>query len=316
MKVLIAYDGSAPSDAAMDDLVRAGLPQAGEARVISVAEVWLPPKDGIDEASGSRYIDEIIARHRAKSEEYLGETRLLAERGRQRAVNALPAWDISPVGTWGSPAWEILSEAEAFSADLIVLGSVGHSAIGRILLGSVSQKVLTEAHCSVRVARGKIELDNGPLRIVIAFDLSKGADRAVKAVAARNWPEGTNVKLVSVADAASPSFIGAVIPSVREAVTELNQAEGELLERAGSAALDTLKSAGLDGSLEIVEGNPKHKIVEAAEKWGADSIFLGANAFGSRLERFLIGSTSAAVSERAHCSVEVVRGPDAGDEAS
>ncbi len=43
MKILISYDGSGCSEAAIDDLVIAGLPAEGEAIVISVAEVWLPP---------------------------------------------------------------------------------------------------------------------------------------------------------------------------------------------------------------------------------------------------------------------------------
>src|ERR1043165_3044320 len=43
MKILIAYDGSKCADAALDDLTHAGLPEKGEALVMSVAEVWLPP---------------------------------------------------------------------------------------------------------------------------------------------------------------------------------------------------------------------------------------------------------------------------------
>ena len=43
MKLLIAYDGSECADAALDDLTHAGLPERGEALVVSVAEVWLPP---------------------------------------------------------------------------------------------------------------------------------------------------------------------------------------------------------------------------------------------------------------------------------
>ncbi len=43
MKVLIAYDGSKCSEAALDDLTHAGLPEKGEVLVMSVAEVWLPP---------------------------------------------------------------------------------------------------------------------------------------------------------------------------------------------------------------------------------------------------------------------------------
>jgi hypothetical protein len=43
MKLLIAYDGSRCADSALDDLTHAGLRTKGEALVMSVAEVWLPP---------------------------------------------------------------------------------------------------------------------------------------------------------------------------------------------------------------------------------------------------------------------------------
>ena len=66
------------------------------------------------------------------------------------------------------------------------------------------------------------------------------------------------------------------------------------------------RSAGLNASLMIRRGNPKDEIIEEAEGWGADCIFLGAK--GTRgVERLLLGSVSSAVSARARCSVEVVR---------
>ncbi|MCA1575337.1 MAG: universal stress protein [Acidobacteria bacterium] len=40
---------------------------------------------------------------------------------------------------------------------------------------------------------------------------------------------------------------------------------------------------------------------------GANCIFVGSTGFSNRLERFLLGSVSAAVANRAECSVEVVR---------
>ncbi len=43
MKILIGYDGSECADAALDDLGQAGLPEAGEIHLLSIAEVWLPP---------------------------------------------------------------------------------------------------------------------------------------------------------------------------------------------------------------------------------------------------------------------------------
>ena len=56
------------------------------------------------------------------------------------------------------------------------------------------------------------------------------------------------------------------------------------------------------------EGDPKHELPKAAEEWGADCIFVGSTGFSNRFERFVLGSVSAAVAARAHCSVEVVRG--------
>jgi len=41
--------------------------------------------------------------------------------------------------------------------------------------------------------------------------------------------------------------------------------------------------------------------------FGGDCIFVGSAGFSNRLKRFVLGSVSAAVAARAHCSVEVVR---------
>ena len=79
------------------------------------------------------------------------------------------------------------------------------------------------------------------------------------------------------------------------------------VEKLAEIALRQLNDAGLKTELCVEVGNPKQVLIEQAEKWGADCIFVGSYSFSSKLERFLIGSTAAAVAERAHCSVEVVR---------
>jgi len=67
-----------------------------------------------------------------------------------------------------------------------------------------------------------------------------------------------------------------------------------------------LRRAGLHAEIFIKRGNPADQILEEADSWGADCIFLGAK--GTRgIDRLLLGSVSSAVSSRARCSVEVVR---------
>jgi nucleotide-binding universal stress UspA family protein len=98
----------------------------------------------------------------------------------------------------GSPAWAIVLEAEALNADLVVVGSQGHSLLGRWILGSVSQTVLTHAVGSVRIGRGRRTQPNRPLHILVGVDGSTEAEKAVRAVARRIWPAGTDIRLMMV----------------------------------------------------------------------------------------------------------------------
>jgi nucleotide-binding universal stress UspA family protein len=309
MKLLIAYDGSKSAETAIDDLSAAGLPGTGVAYVVSVAEVWLPPADAIGSAANgnSAYIDSIIRRHRENGEKLLSEASIRAGHAAARVRVALPEWQVYSQSSWGSPAWEILTAAEEHSSDLIVVGSHGHSGISRLVLGSISHTVLTEAKCSVRVSRGKIEVDPAPERIVIGFDGSKGAFAAVDTVAARKWMPQTKVKLLAATEPLMPSAIGRFIPPVSKAVDEVNVIEDHWISDLAQTALEKLRQAGIEAHFHMHPGNPKHVLVQEAESWGADCIFLGANAWGGRLARILLGSTASAVAARAHCSVEAVR---------
>ena len=56
----------------------------------------------------------------------------------------------------GVPADEIISLAEETDADLIVIGSLGLSALEKLLLGSVAEKVIRHAPCPVLVVRNKV----------------------------------------------------------------------------------------------------------------------------------------------------------------
>jgi nucleotide-binding universal stress UspA family protein len=60
-------------------------------------------------------------------------------------------WDRKVVE--GYPADKICEIAEREHYDMIVLGSKGRSAIGRFLMGSISDRVVHHAHCSVCVVK-------------------------------------------------------------------------------------------------------------------------------------------------------------------
>lgn len=192
MKILIAYDGSDCADAALDDLRKAGLPPDAEALILSIAEVWLPPPPPssyeIVEAAREAQSPADLQKAYLKDSQAVSEARALARRARERLQNNFPGWQIGIEASYGSPAWELIVKADQWKPRLIIVGSHGRTALGRFVMGSVSQKVLTEARCSVRVARGRVEVEDSPARIIVGVDGSPGSEAAVQAVAARHWP--------------------------------------------------------------------------------------------------------------------------------
>ncbi len=290
-KLLIGYDGSSSADAALDDLKKAGLPERADALIFSVAEVWLPPPEEAGEEQ--KFLTEGLRRKHTEHLKILADAESAVKRAAERLKQMFPGWNVTAEATYGSPAWEILAKADEIKPDLIVVGAQGQTALNRVLIGSVSQKIVTEAKCSVRVARGKIEIDDSAERLVIGYDGTNGADEVIEAVGRRNWSEKAEAKLIIVEDTTL----------VRKSFAIEEGKIGEI----GEQISEKLSAAGLKVSPVLREGNPKKILVEEAEKWGADTIFVGATKFDDFLTKYLLGSVSSAVVTKAHCSVEVVR---------
>jgi nucleotide-binding universal stress UspA family protein len=281
-KILIAYDGSECADAALVDLKRASLPASLEAVVLSVADVILPPTD--DEVPESELlipIPEGVRHALAHGEQMVKEARALSERAAQRLREDFPGWEVKAEACGDSRAWAVIKLADQLGSDLIVVGSHSHSIVGgRLVLGSVSQRVLYEARCSVRVARCWDERREGPVRIVIGYNGSPDSERAVNAVASRKWLEGSEVRIITAGEMISPATVD--VPA------------------------EKMRAAGLIVSNFVREDHPAHVLIEEAEQWSADSIFVGTRDIHG-FKHFLNGSVSSAVAARAPCSVEIVR---------
>lgn len=312
MKLLIAYDGSAHAQAALNDLRRAGLPRETEALVVSIAGgLSTSPSSAseiVAQVATSRRVSSAIDLARSQEMLSLKEAEELAlEAGRQIRTQ-FPHWEIRAEGLLGTPAAEIIRKAEEWRADLIMVGSHGRSALGRFILGSVSQQLATEAPCSVRVARCPVEKDDSPIRLIIGVDGSPSARMAVSAMARRRWPAGSEARVIAVDDHVRPTGIAHILPTATAMIAEKIEEELAKKQEMVEAALEDLRAvAGLHVSPAIIQGDPKSVLIEVAKRFQADCIVVGSRGFNSRLERFMLGSVSTAVVNGAHCSVEVVR---------
>lgn len=296
MKILIGYDGSDCANAALDDLQRAGLPAKAEVIVLTAVDVFLPPETVGNEPEGvlfPQYIPHGIKLAWERSKRAFEDAANLAEKASEKLRALFPQWEIIPEAHAETPQWAIIVKAKEWKPDLVVVGSHGRSALGRMFFGSVSQKVLYESPCSVRIARGRHLPVSVPLRLVLGADGSPDSDAMLETVISREWKTGTQVKLVTVAE---PFHKYGETPD-----TQMNR-----IRDIQKLAEKKLKNVGLEAISIVKGGDPKSILVTEAKDWEADCIFLGAR--GHRfMERFLLGSVSSSVAARANCSVEIIR---------
>jgi len=312
VKVLIAYDGSAYADAALDDLRRAGLPREAEALIVSVSDGLVNPSPSIADIAGtaltSRRVTSAIALVREQEARALEEAKEFAAKAGDRVRSDFPDWEVRTEGIAGTPSQELVQRADEWKPDLVVVGPQGRSALGRFFLGSISKKLATESRSSVRVARRAVEKsDDKSLRIMIGVDGSPGSERAVRLVGRRVWPAGTEVRIVAVDDSASPRRIAHILPTAEDMIRSNNEeAAGKALQMAEWAA-DELRAIGLRVSVAIEKGEAQRILIEEARKWNADSIFVGSRGLDRPDERLGLGSVSTGLVTNATCTVEIVR---------
>lgn len=306
MKILIGYDGSEAADAALADLQHAGLAADSEVLVMSVADVFVPPPvDEVLDNTFPMYLPEGVRRADERARHKLEQVTNLAKGASERIKSMFPDWRVAYQAEADSPAWALIKRADEWKPDLIIVGARGHSVFGgRLILGSISQRVLYEARCSVRIARGLNKEPGRPLRLLIGTDNSVDSQAAVEAVCNRRWPTGTEVGLLTVVDTVMPVVAGAgAAVKWIEVADESNW--GQVREIFEPAA-ERIRAAGLHTEVLIKRGDPADSLIDGSHTWGADCIFVGAK--GTRgIDRLLLGSVSSAVAARAHCSVEIVR---------
>ena len=297
--VVAGVDLSVPSDQALDRAT--ALAELHHAKLVVV---HAQAEDGpIPNVSNDvlKQLGEVSAAVRAE------ETRRLAERVQKIQTRGVV---VELVSASGAPGEVVAQTAIERGAELIVVGTHGHTGISRFLLGSVATAVLRHAACDVLVCRGT----TGPSafqRPLVATDFSATAARALAHAALLAEPNAT-IEIVHAWQLPAGSWGATLLgqarfpwSTVRDAVVNAAKVQADKLVAA---------HAGLGHPLhvELVQGPPASVITHAAERGGHDLIAIGTH--GSRgFRRLLLGSVAEGTIRHAPCSVLVVHGEHAGE---
>jgi len=215
------------------------------------------------------------------------------------------------------PRTAVAEFAEEWSADLVLVGSHGASGLVRFLLGSVAQATLRRSPCSVEIVRKSAPdstIATAAMRILVATDGSDCATAAVRSVAQRPWPEGSQTGVISVipfvippGEMISPT-LGPIYASPDVVESLQKEARGRA-EEAVSRAWQVLSEGRVKPfTTELLPiGDAREVILDQAKDWATDLIVVGSHGYHG-IDRLTLGSVSESVAMHAHCSVEVIRG--------
>ncbi len=137
-RIVVGYDGSEHGQRALERAAMIAQASGARLSIVSSAKISTLVRDP---GGGAAPVDPAEAEAREKA---------LAAAREYMASQGMAA---DFVEGHGNPADVLLQEAEATSADLIVVGTRGLNAAQRLLLGSVSTNVLHHAPCDVLVVR-------------------------------------------------------------------------------------------------------------------------------------------------------------------
>lgn len=227
--------------------------------------------------------------------------RAMIEAGRQaveRGRTVLPA-DIPSVQTKSEPhhaAAYILDNADAFKADLIVVGTHDHSRLTELLVGSVSHHVLLHSRIPTLIVKGKAK----PVaRVLLAIEGQDDAARVRAWLTAHPFRNPVAMTILSIV----PS-LAMVEPTVMAGYQAWSEEHTRQAKHIVAETTEALAGPGFTVTTDVRTGDPVSAVCAAAT--GHDLIVVGSHG-RTGMDRFLLGSVSHGIVHRAGCSVLVIR---------
>ena len=309
-RVLLATDGSAQAHAALSLLTALAWPPGTTFWVTRVVEGGSPPVP-----AASHLATKVEANWRQVLELAYDEARERARADVGEAAAALRARftraQVEEVVRIGEPATELLSQIGEVAAEFVVAGARGHTVVHGLLLGSVSEALVTEAPCPVLIVRQATT----PLeRVVVAVRTAEDADRLAAACLLVPLPPATELVALTVLDPL-PLVRPSVDPYVTARLDEMLR-ELAIVERAGAETTarrfsQRVRAAepGRAIATRVVRGAAAPEILAGARTPGAGLIVTGARERRGVTGRLGLGSVSRKLVRRADAAVLIVREP-------
>jgi len=193
----------------------------------------------------------------------------------------------------GSPAETIVSMAEEQKADLIVMGARGLGPVKERLLGSVSHRILTLAHCATLIVNGPVKAMK---QILLPLQGPFDAEAAFRFLQLKPFHDAVELTLLTVLPSTEPPWPGDAAAAA--ASTEILEEQADYIE----GVAERLRAIGYQAHGVAVVGIPSTMILQEATTLRSDLILMGTRG-RQGMTRFVLGSVSHAVLHKTPCPV-------------
>lgn len=200
----------------------------------------------------------------------------------------------------GEPPEVLVDIARGKQADLIALGTYGRKGLKRLLMGSVTAKVILNGPCDVLVVKRPCSACTGKYQsLLVPFDGSAFSKKALTRAAEMAKADGGQVTVLYVI----PRYEEMMEFYRSDAIRKSLHAEAE---KVVAEAKQIAAGLGVQVRTEVREGHASDEIVAAAQKLENDLIAMGTYGWKG-VNQAIMGSTTNRVISHATCPVLVVK---------
>lgn len=213
----------------------------------------------------------------------------------------------------GTAAAAILARASALPSDLLVMGTHGRSGFERLVLGSVTEKVLRKAACPVLSVPRKIKdvVPAPPVlfkRILCAVDFSDCSINALNyamSLAQEADARLTVLHVIELSPELPPGLHETVQAGPRNIAEYIAAAKEDRRERLKAAVPESVRAYCIVDTL-LGTGKPYREILRVAAEQDSDVIVIGIHGRGAA-DLLFFGSTAQHVVRQATCPILTLR---------
>lgn len=278
-KILVAVDGSQTSLHALEESFKLAQNEGSWLTVVSVIPAYTGDLDLVA-------VGNIMQAMRRPCDEALRKAQELADK--HKAL-------VKTVCEEGEPHERIIDLAQSENCDLIVMGRRGLRRLERVLVGSVTARVIGYSPIDVLVVTRDTSV--GFKKVLIATDGSRYSESAEKKAIDFAKSYGGEILALSVVDV--PTEFYAESPETVEGLVKKAKEYVEAVKRDA-------ESSGVKAETFVREGEAYRVITDMAKESGAGIIVMGSHG-RTGLKRLLMGSVTEKVIGHTPCPVLVVK---------